>query len=315
MKQGAAVRIGGILAAALGGAALYTRIATKRIEQKVPVDGDFIDVPGARLHYVDCGTGPAIVMLHGMGAQLRNYTYGVADALAADFRVVLVDRPGSGYSAPTRDQLGILGQAATIAALIERLELDRPLLVGHSLAGAIALGVATHHPNTIGGLALLAPMTQPPQMMPALLAGAIKSARFGRTVFANLLGTPLSRAAYGLHWRTIFAPDPVPEDFATRGGGALGDRPISMNAATVELASADKDIAAIVARYGELNLPVALLYGREDQVIDPSVDGRLAIAAIPGATLEMTDGGHMLPVAHPQATADFIRALAGRVTP
>ena len=313
VKEGAAVRIGGILAAALGGAALYTRIATKRIEQEVPIDGDFVDVPGARLHYVDRGTGQTIVMLHGMGAQLRNYAYGVADALAADFRVILVDRPGSGYSTPTGDQLGILDQAATVAALIEHLKLARPLLVGHSLAGAIALGVATHHPDTIGGLALLAPMTQPPHMMPTPLAGAIKGARVGRALFANLLGTPLSRAAYGLRWRTIFAPDPVPEDFATRGGGALGDRPISMNAATVELASADEDIAAIVARYGALNLPVALLYGREDQVIDPSVDGERAVAAIPGATLETTDGGHMLPVAHPEATTLFIRAVAGRI--
>lgn len=135
-----------------------------------------------------------------------------------------------------------------------------------------------------------------------------------RTLFANLLGTPASRAAYGLRWRTIFAPDPVPDDFATRGGGALGDRPVSMNAALVEVASADKDIAAIADRYAALDLPVALLYGREDQVIDPAVDGERAVSVIPGATLELTGGGHMLPVAHPQATADFVRAVAGRVS-
>ncbi len=313
MKQSTTVKTLGILAGTLAAAAVYTRATTRRIERDAPADGDFVDIAGARIHYVDRGAGRPIVLLHGMGAQLRNFSYGVADALAADFRIILVDRPGSGYSVSFGDELGILGQAAVIAAFIERMELDRPLLVGHSLAGAIALGVATHHPGTVGGLALLSPMTQPLKAMPAPMARAIEGAGRARTLFANLLGTPLSRAAYGLRWRTIFAPDPVPDDFATRSGGALGDRPVSMNAALVEVASADADIAAIVNRYTALELPVALLYGREDQVIDPSVDGERPVAAIRDATLELTEGGHMLPVAHPAASAAFIRAVCGRM--
>ncbi|MGI4730898.1 MAG: epoxide hydrolase family protein [Janthinobacterium lividum] len=309
-KRSVALHAGGIVAAGLGAAALYTRYATARIERDVPADGAFLDVGGTRIHYVDRGSGPAIVLLHGLGAQLRNFFYGVADALAADFRVILVDRPGSGHSVPDGDQPGILEQAAIVAAFVDRLALDRPLLVAHSLAGAIALGVATHHPGTVSGLALLAPMTQPPGSMPAGVASAIRAGRTARTLFANLLGTPLSRAAYGLRWGKIFAPDPVPSDFATRGGGLLGDRPVSVNAALVELASADHDLAAIAARYGSLTLPVALLYGRDDQVVDPAIDGKRAVDAIPGATLEMTTGGHMLPVSNPEATAAFIRARA-----
>lgn len=312
MKYRTAIRVGGVLAGVFSGAAPYTRITTKRIEREVPADGTFIEVPGARVHYVDRGAGPPIVLLHGLGAQLRNFSYGVADALAADFRVILVDRPGSGHSTPTGDQPGILPQAAIVAAFIDQLGLDRPLLVGHSLAGAIALGVATHHPDAVCGLALLAPMTQPPHSLPAPVATAITGARVGRTLFANLLGTPLSRATYGLRWHSIFAPDDVPDDFATRGGGALGDRPVSVNAALVELASADADLIAIADRYGSVKLPIALLYGREDQVVDPAIDGERAVAAITSATLEMTDGGHMLPVAHPQAAAAFIRKVAGR---
>ena len=181
------------------------------------------------------------------------------------------------------------------------------------MAGAVALGVATHHPGSVAGLALLAPMTQPPRSMPAALAQGIEDRSSARTLFANVLGTPISRAAYGLRWGKIFAPDPVPADFATRGGGALGDRPVSVNAALVELASADVDLDAIASRYAALTIPVALLFGREDQVIAPATDGDRAAAAIPGATLEMTDGGHMLPVAHPQATASFIRRCAERM--
>ncbi len=313
-KRSIALRSAGIIAAALAAAAVYTRVTTRRIEQDVPADGHFITVAGARIHYVDRGAGPPIVLIHGLGAQLRNFSYGVADALADRYRVILVDRPGSGYSVPTGEQPGILGQSAIIASLIDKLALDRPpLLVGHSLGGAVALGVATHHPGSVAGLALLAPMTQPPGSMPASVANAIENNPGGRALFANLIGTPISRAAYGLRWNKIFAPDPVPADFATRGGSGLGDRPVSVNAALVELASADVDLTAIVSRYADLTIPVALLYGRDDQVIAPSIDGEQAVAAIPGATLEMTDGGHMLPVAHPQASAAFVRGCAEHV--
>ncbi|WP_277971283.1 epoxide hydrolase family protein [Sphingomonas echinoides] len=313
-KRSIALRSAGIIAATLAAAAVYTRATTKWIEQDVPADGRFIDVAGARIHYVDRGAGPPIVLIHGLGAQLRNFSYGVADALADEYRVILVDRPGSGYSVPTGEQPGVLGQSAIIASLIDTLALDRPpLLVGHSLGGAVALGVATHHPGSVAGLALLAPMTQPPGSMPASVANAIEGSPRSRSIFANLIGTPISRAAYGLRWGKIFAPDPVPADFATRGGGGLGDRPVSVNAALVELASADVDLAAIVSRYAELTIPVALLYGRDDQVIAPSIDGDRAVAAIPGATLEITDGGHMLPVAHPQASAAFVRRRAEHV--
>ncbi len=313
-KRSIALRSAGIIAATLAAAAVYTRVATKQIEQDVPADGRFITVAGARVHYVDRGAGPPIVLIHGLGAQLRNFSYGVADALADEYRVILVDRPGSGYSVPTGEQPGILGQSAIIAGFIDTLALDRPpLLVGHSLGGAVALGVATHHPGSVAGLALLAPMTQPPGSMPVPVANAIESNPGGRALFANLLGTPISRAAYGLRWGKIFAPDPVPADFGTRGGGALGDRPVAVNAALAELASADVDLAAIVSRYAKLTVPVALLYGHDDQVIAPSIDGEQAVAAIPGATLETTGGGHMLPVAHPQASAAFVRRCAKHV--
>ncbi|SFP45435.1 alpha/beta fold hydrolase [Sphingomonas rubra] len=302
----------GAAAAGLAASALYTRASVERIERQVPADGTIVDVPGARVHYVDRGAGRPIVLLHGLGAQLRNFAYGVADALAADHRVILMDRPGSGYSTPTGDQPGILEQAAIVTAFIGALGLDRPLLVGHSLGGAIALGVATHHPDAIGGLALLAPLTQPAGAMPAPIAGAIRHGGAAREAFAELLGTPLAQATFGLRWGKIFAPEAVPADFATRGGAALGNRPMSVNAAMLDMASVDRDMAAIASRYGSIEMPVAMLYGREDQVVDPTVDGAHARSAIAGASLEMTEGGHMLPVTHPQVSAAFIRTCASR---
>lgn len=311
-KHGTALSAIGIAAAGLVAAGLYTRHAGRRTKETVPADGTFIDVAGARIHYVDRGGGPPIVLLHGLGATLRNFDYGVADALAADHRVIVMDRPGSGYSEVLGGQMGVLDQAAVVASFIDALGLERPLLVGHSLGGAIALGVATHHPEVVGGLALLAPLTHPAGMMPAPAAGAIRYGGFARSAFARTLGTPLAQASFNLRWAKIFAPEPVPDDFATRGGAALGNRPGSVDAVLLEVASVDADLSAIAARYPELRVPVAILYGRDDQVIDPPAEIEHVRAAIPGVAVEIVDGGHMLPVTQAAATAAFLRTSAAR---
>lgn len=302
----------GIAAASLAVAGLYTRHAAERIEQAVPADGAFVDVAGARIHYVDRGAGPPIVLLHGLGAQLRNFDYGVADALAADHRVIVMDRPGSGYSEAVGDQMGVLDQAAVVASFIKALGLERPLLVGHSLGGAIALGVASHHPQVVGALALLSPLVRPAGMMPAFAANAVRHGDLTRSAFAHSFGTPLAQASFDLRWSTIFAPEPVPADFATRGGAALGNRPRSVDAALLEVSSVDADLSKIAARLAGINIPVAILYGRDDQVVDPIAESAHARAVIPGVTVEITEGAHMLPVTQPAATAAFIRANTAR---
>ena len=82
------------------------------------------------------------------------------DKLSGDYRLVALDRPGSGYSVRAPGAGAGLGeQARIVVRLIERLGLERPLLVGHSLGGTVALAVAIEHPQAICGLALLAPYT------------------------------------------------------------------------------------------------------------------------------------------------------------
>ena len=68
-------------------------------------------------------------------------------------------------------------------------------------------------------------MTQPPGSMPVPVANAIESNPGGRALFANLLGTPISRAAYGLRWGKIFAPDPVPAEAGAAEAPGRADEP------------------------------------------------------------------------------------------
>ncbi|MGR6329149.1 alpha/beta fold hydrolase [Sphingomonas sp. XXL09] len=307
---------GGALAASGFGLAGYSEWVAREAERLVPADGVFREVAGARIHYVDLGDSakPPIVMIHGLGGQLRNFSYAMAERLTADHRVLLVDRPGSGYSiAHGGAQPRIAEQAAIVARWIAALGLTRPLVVGHSLGGAVALALATTEPATIGGLALVAPLTQHQQEVPDAFRALAAIPPGFRRLIAQTVGTPMSRLVAERTLREVFAPEPAPADFATRGGGALSQRPGNIAAAAADLDSGGRDMPAIVARYPDVAMPVGILFGRGDTILAPALHGEATAAAIPRATLMLVDGGHMLPVTQPDVTADFVRTVAARL--
>ncbi len=299
----------GLVAGAL---ALYSQWAGRRAEAQVPVDGQFLDVEGARLHYVDQGSGPAIVMVHGLGGQLRNFSYALADLLTPHYRVILIDRPRSGYSTvATGTEPGIVDQAAIIARAIAALGLEKPLLVGHSLGGAISLALALDHPHAVRALALIAPLTQPQEKVPPMFRGLQARSKGSRTFTSHVLGVPMGQLTSRAVVKQVFAPEPVPADFGTRGGGVLALRPGNINASSFEISAANAEMTRIARRYRELKLPVSILFGREDHVLDHHLNGVVTTEHIANATLDLVDGGHMLPVTQPERTAAFVRAAAG----
>jgi pimeloyl-ACP methyl ester carboxylesterase len=302
----------GIAGVAGIGLAGWSAYAARKAEEMVPPDGQFADVAGARLHYVELGPreAPPIVLVHGLMGQLRNFSHSLSERLARDHRVILVDRPGWGHSSIEGSRPGIVAQAAMIAALIEQLGLEKPLLVGHSLGGAVALALGLDRPELVRGLALVAPLSQLVTDVPKPFLGLLAPPPL-RPAIAWLVAVPAGTLAGPRTAQAVFAPDPVPADFATRGGGALALRPKSYMAGSFELLQVRDEVAALVARYRDMRLPVAILFGRQDQVLDPALNGEKTAAEIPGATLELVEGGHMLPVTHPDVTDAWLRRQLG----
>ena len=298
------------VAALTAGLATFSYFAARRIERQIPPDGQFVTIDGTRLHYTDRGHGPAIVMIHGLGGQMRHFSYALADLLVADHRVILVDRPGAGYSAAA-PSAAIAAQAALIAGLIETLELESPLVVGHSLGGAVALALALDHPGTVGGLALISPLTQPQDAVPAAFRAIAISSPTVRRAVAWTLATPMGLLSGRKGATAVFAPEAVPEDFATAGGGQLVLRPGAFHAASTDLAAARADMAALARRYAGLSVPVAILFGREDAILDPELHGRRIAGEVPRVELTVIEGGHMLPITAAEAVAAWIRGRIG----
>ena len=292
------------------GLAVFSLYIAHRVEKALPPQGRFIDIGADRIHYVEYGNGPPIVFVHGLSGQLRNFAYLRMDQLAQTHRVILMDRPGSGHS--TRgagSSASISAQARTVALFIDAMGLDKPVPVGHSLGGAIALAVGLDHPNSVSRLALIAPLTHLVDPGRAFGGLMIRSSLVRRIVSVTV-ATPFAIKGSRAILDIVFGPDSVPGDFATKGGGLLGLRPRSFYAASSDMMAVPGELPAMENRYASLRLPVDVLYGREDRILDWRSHGEALKRKLDSTNLRLVDGGHMLPVTAPSVTMEWLRAIA-----
>jgi pimeloyl-ACP methyl ester carboxylesterase len=302
-----------IAAAVIAGLVGFTATTARKIEATLPPRGQFMEIDGQRIHYIDQGSGPAVVMIHGLGGNLRHFTYALVERLVGEFRVIAVDRPGSGYSTRPKDASAALGtQAATLAGLIRTLKLDMPLLVGHSLGGALSLTIALNHPDCAGALALIAPLTHARDEAPEVFRGLAIGSKLLRRIVSWTVATPLSILNRDKALAMVFGPDAVPADFATKGGALLGLRPKSFYATSSDLMAVNDDLPTTMQRYGSLAIPFGMLFGTGDQLLDYREQGEAMKQKCPALDLVLVDGGHMLLLTAPDACADLIRRIAAR---
>lgn len=294
-----------VVLAAIAVLMAYAAWTARRVEAQVPPLGRFVEVGGTRLHYVDRGEGPAVVLLHGLGGNLRNF-HTLIDRLATRHRVIAPDRPGCGYSTPAGAQPGLFEQASIVAAFLHGLGLERPLVVGHSMGGTLALALALDHPHSARALVLISPASHEVHDPPPAFKGLDIASPWLRRVIAWTLAAPLGRLKHTAMLRAIFSPEPVSADFDTAAGGALGARPSSFVAASTDMEALPEELAAMTPRYPSLSLPVDILFGRRDPICPVAIHGEPLAAAVPGARLHLIDGGHMLPLTQLDVVADLI---------
>jgi pimeloyl-ACP methyl ester carboxylesterase len=304
-----------LIAAIVAGLMLYAGWTARRVEKALPPLGRFVDIDGGRIHYLEQGSGPTLLLIHGLGGQMRNFTHSLLERLKNNYRMIIVDRPGSGYSTrPPGASATIRGQADTIARFMDALHLERPLVVGHSLGGAIALSLALNHPDKAGGLALLAPLTHPQPQVPAAFQGLVIASPLVRWLIGWTMAVPMSMRNRELVLGAVFGPNEVPADFATRGGGLLGLRPRNFIAASRDLMATTEDLETMPTRYGSIKIPVGVLFGTSDRILDATAHGKALAAKLPSADLELIDGdGHMVLMTSADRSAKFIARMAQQV--
>lgn len=304
----------GVIALAILAPVAFTFFIARRVTKGFPPEGKFIDIGGDRVHYTDRGTGPAIVFVHGLCGNLRNFAYLDLDRLTRSHRVIVIDRPGAGRSVRGGDSpANVYAQARTVAQCIEQLGLDKPVLVGHSLGGAISLAVGLNHPHVIRRLALIAPLTHAESAPPGAFRGLVLTSPLVRRLVSWTLAIPLSIINSRKAIAAVFAPEAMPKDFPFKGGGLLGLRPHVFYAASSDLVAAPEDLPDMERRYASMTVPVDVLYGRGDRILNVKRQGEALKQKLDRVNLRIIDGGHMLPMTQPVLTTDWVLAVAAEV--
>ena len=302
----------------LGVLVAMTSVGVARIEAAHPPAGQFIVVEGVRLHVAELGlerdrpgAEPAVVLIHGASGNMEDMRLALGQKLAASHRVILIDRPGHGWSSrPAGDTYASPArQAELVAEALRQLGVKRAILVGHSWGGAFATAYALKFPDRTAGLVLLSAVTHPWPADPGWYNNLASLPYIG-PLFLRTLVYPLSFFLTDGVSRTVFAPQPVPEDYVRRAAIRLVLRPKTFFANARDLALLKSFIAAQVPSYADLRSPTIIMTGDRDTMVSPEINACAFAATVPGAKLVFLNGvGHMPHHAAPQAIAAAIDEL------
>lgn len=307
-----------IVALVVAGLALVTQAGVALIERAFPPQGRMIDVAGAKLHVVELGprdaAGPPVVLLHGASSNLRVMQRPLGERLAASYRVILIDRPGHGWSTRERveDSTPEI-QSRMIMEALAKIGVERAIVVAHSWAGALGLRMALDQPGRVAGLVLLAPVAYP-------WRGGV--GRYNRLVSKPLIGPllahtitlPLGRLVAASGSRGVFAPQPMPDDFVADSETLLLLRPREFIANARDLVTLKQAVSLQAPRYAEIKVPVTIISGDADKTVTTGIHSRPLAATAPNAKLIVLPGvGHMVQYAATDLVLSEIEAMADRM--
>ena len=257
-------------AAAAAATAVWVEVKARRAERDHPPAGRFLDIDGVRLHYVMRGEGSPVVLLHGNAVTHADFEASrLIDQLARNHCVIAFDRPGFGHSSRPRDRLWTpAAQAALLQAALQRLGVERSVVVGHSMGTMVALAMALDFPASVASLVLIGGYYYPGLRVDALMTAPVALPVVGDAMRYTV--TALSaRAMLEGALKVMFSPDEVPVNFLPTLHREMLLRPVQLRANAEDAAFMIPAALTSSRRHGELKLPVTLIAGADDKVVDP----------------------------------------------
>jgi pimeloyl-ACP methyl ester carboxylesterase len=303
--------------AAAAGAATFGALAIAawrqsiNAEQQHPALGKFVDVQGVHLHYIDRGAGEPLVLIHGNGTQIEDFeTSGLIDIAARSHRVLVFDRPGYGYSSRPRSAIWTASaQADLLHEALGLLGLDRYLVLGHSRGASVAMALALRHAASVKGLVLLSGYYYPTDNFGSALQSLQASPIIG-DVLRYTLSPLLGRLAWSSLMTTLFSPADVSPAFSD-AIREMALRPSQLHASSADIALMIPDAIEMQNRYGLLSMPVSIVVGEDDRLIDVKSQSTRLHGDISGSSLHVISGlGHMVHHGAPNQIMKAIEQVA-----
>jgi pimeloyl-ACP methyl ester carboxylesterase len=299
------------MAAALAVAALYVGYRSRQAEKAYPPEGNFIEVDGVRLHYIEKGEGEPLVLLHGNTTMGMDFTLsGLVDMAAQHYRVIVFDRPGYGYSERPRSKLwDAQTQARLLHEALQQLGADRSIVLGHSWGALVAIALALDYPDSVRSLVLSSgyyyPTVRPE--LPFTAQPAIP-------VIGDIMRfttTPLMlRMTWPMMLKREFHPAPVGESMK-KFPPWMALRPSQIRASAAEMVLLYPDVIKLRKRYAELQQPIFLIAGSGDRLVYRSKHSDRFHAELPHTDYRVFDGaGHFVHHIAPDKVLEVIHDAA-----
>ncbi len=274
--------------------------AAARVQTRMPD----LTLDGTNLHYETRGSGSPILLLNGIGLDLSAWGP-IADALARERRLVLVDARGSGRSGRAPEPCTTARLAADALALLEHLALGPVDVLGLSLGGLVAQELALAAPRAVRSLVLAATAARLPgrsrralDAWRRLVLTAADPDAFRREQLAWVLGAATlesDTAVDGIAKALAGAPPPSPQGFSAQANACI--------------AHDARD------RAGHIRAPALVLAGGDDALVPPSATEALA-KLLPRARFEAHPGGHAFLLESAEAVGAavlaFLRSMEAR---
>lgn len=304
----------GLGAAALGLTALVVSARARQAERDNPPTGRLIDVEGIKVHYAEVGEGDPLVLLHGNGSMLQDFmSSGFVKAAAQRYRVIAFDRPGYGYSDRPRSTIWTpAAQAELLRKALHRIGVARTLVLGHSWGTSVAIAIALEHPEMVRGLILESGYYYGSARADVVMMSGPAVPFFG-DILRYTVSPPVARLLWPSMIRKLFSPAPVAATFSGVPS-EMAIRPSQLRARAAESALMIPDAVAMQGRYGELSMPVAIVAGTGDKMVDLDTQAIRLHRALPASSLHVVEGcGHMVHHTAPREVMAAVDTVAQAV--
>jgi pimeloyl-ACP methyl ester carboxylesterase len=307
-----------IIVAALAVLVLITQAGVFALQRTHPAQGKIIEVAGATLNVVDIGprdaAGPPVVMIHGASSNLEVMRQPLGEMLASNHRVILIDRPGHGWSTRARPEDSTPAiQGRMIDEALEKLGVGQAILVVHSWSGALGARMALDYPKRIAGLVMLAPVAYP---WPGGVGWYNKLVTIPVVgpLLAYTITLPLGYFLAKPGARGVFLPQIMPDGFVGDTATALLLRPREFLANARDLVSLKTAVAEQAPRYAAIRMPAVVISGELDKAVSTNRHSRPFAKTVPNAKLiVLPDVGHMIQNAAPELVISEIEAMIGKI--
>ncbi len=291
-----------------------------KAEREWPPLGQFVDVGGGRqVHAYVAGSGPDLVLIHGASGNLRDFTFDFVDRVKGRYRVIAFDRPGLGYTDRASGDFGGAFNAASespaeqadmLWTAAQKLGVTRPIVLGHSYGGSVAMAWGLDHPAAALVIVSGATMPWPGDLG---LSYTVIGSSVGGAVVPPLVTAFASEARITETVSGIFAPNAVPDGYLDYVGPGLSLRRAALRANGRQVDSLRPHVVEMSKRYADIPLPVELVHGEADTTVPLDVHSRPLDRLLPNSRLTVLPGvGHMPHHVQPGAVVAAIDRAANK---